>query len=539
MTLIIPLLAILLLYAVSLLREIMSVAFPGSVTLHVAPHVRPHPQFLPLMNAGSTALRALGFAPLLSAEIRVTPAYFITAKPARYYISADRLTLAVLLPALEPESAATTQVNLYSRTADGIILATTNNPANTAFDSPERSWGTAFPDIGTQYLAHQNFLIAQDIAAWPDDPAAVFKLMQAHESSEIDRLYTTARLRRQADGSGRLTLPAALHLIKHLLRHPVPPPDARAVPSERLALLREIRRARRAYGSLPNRAAWGLFLIPAVLFLLGGALLWTPLDAALLLVVIALHEGGHWLAMRLCGYRHVHIVFLPFIGGITVGEEQHAAAHRRAWIALFGPLPGLVLAAILSLGGVAALHPALTLFTTQLLLINLFNLLPVLPLDGGRILQALLPRSGIWVTLVFCVLSTLMLLALAWLLHDYFLVVIACFPALQIKTLLHEYRLQRQWQALPPPQNAWQETTRVIRLIQRNSNKMLTPAALLNQADALLNRNQGRPASPAVTLCILTCWLGCFAALLLPPLPDILRGLAVLLQLRTGIGIGL
>ena len=55
MTLIIPLLAILLLYAVSLLREIMSVAFPGSVTLHVAPHVRPHPQFLPLMNAGSTA----------------------------------------------------------------------------------------------------------------------------------------------------------------------------------------------------------------------------------------------------------------------------------------------------------------------------------------------------------------------------------------------------------------------------------------------------------------------------------------------------
>ena len=196
MTLIIPLLAILLLYAVSLLREIMSVAFPGSVTLHAAPHVRPHPQFLPLMNAGSTALRALGFAPLLSAEIRVTPAYFITAKPARYYISADRLTLAVLLPALEPESAATTQVNLYSRTADGIILATTNNPANTAFDSPERSWGTAFPDIGTQYLAHQNFLIAQDIAAWPDDPAAVFKLMRAHESSEIDRLYTTARLRR-------------------------------------------------------------------------------------------------------------------------------------------------------------------------------------------------------------------------------------------------------------------------------------------------------------------------------------------------------
>ena len=524
MTLIIPLLAILLLYAVSLLREIMSVAFPGSVTLHVAPHVRPHPQFLPLMNAGSTALRALGFAPLLSAEIRVTPAYFITAKPARYYISADRLTLAVLLPALEPESAATTQVNLYSRTADGIILATTNNPANTAFDSPERSWGTACPDIGTQYLAHQNFLIAQDIAAWPDDPAAVFKLMQAHESSEIDRLYTTARLRWQADGSGRLTLPAALHRIKHLLRHPVPPPDARAVPSERLALLREIRRARRAYGSLPNRAAWGLFLIPAVLFFLGGALLWTPLDAALLLVVIALHEGGHWLAMRLCGYRHVHIVFLPFIGGITVGEEQHAAAHRRAWIALLGPLPGLVLAAVLSLGGVAALHPALTLFTTQLLLINLFNLLPVLPLDGGRILQALLPRSGIWVSLVFCVLSTLMLLALAWLLHDYFLVVIACFPALQIKTLLHEYRLQRQWQALPPPQNAWQETT---------------PAAPLNQADALLNRNQGRPAPPAATLRILTCWLGCFAALLLPPLPDILRGLAVLLQLRTGIGIGL
>jgi Zn-dependent protease len=110
--------------------------------------------------------------------------------------------------------------------------------------------------------------------------------------------------------------------------------------------------------------------------------------------LIAVHELGHVFALRRRGIAAGLPVFLPFLGAFVQMKESPRSAYVEAETALAGPLIGglgaLAVAAAADTTGSGLLRAlAFTGF-----LINLFNLLPALPLDGGRAAAALHP--GIW-----------------------------------------------------------------------------------------------------------------------------------------------
>lgn len=122
-----------------------------------------------------------------------------------------------------------------------------------------------------------------------------------------------------------------------------------------------------------------------------------------LLLSVLLHELGHAWVSSQYGIRTIEIVMFP-IGGVS-RLARRAKPAEELWIALAGPAVNLVLAVILYF--VATTHsPILNLsgidratdenLPIQLLLGNLtlagFNLLPAFPMDGGRILRAILAR---------------------------------------------------------------------------------------------------------------------------------------------------
>ncbi len=114
--------------------------------------------------------------------------------------------------------------------------------------------------------------------------------------------------------------------------------------------------------------------------------------AVMLLIVVLLHELGHVAAMRWVGIPVRGIYFIPFFGGVAVGESFGKSEAVRGFVALMGPAASMlttVLFLLLSLPNPGSSLSDLALMSAA---VNGLNLLPILPLDGGRVLQALTSR---------------------------------------------------------------------------------------------------------------------------------------------------
>jgi Zn-dependent protease len=103
-----------------------------------------------------------------------------------------------------------------------------------------------------------------------------------------------------------------------------------------------------------------------------------------LVVLLFIHEMGHVLALRRYGVQATAPIFIPFLGAFIGMKQLPKDATMEAVVGLGGPVIG-------SLGALGAWvlysiydHPIFLVMTYIGVLLNLFNLLPVLPLDGGR-----------------------------------------------------------------------------------------------------------------------------------------------------------
>lgn len=130
-----------------------------------------------------------------------------------------------------------------------------------------------------------------------------------------------------------------------------------------------------------------LFVVIMLTSLLTGHLL----ELLALFAIVFIHELGHVAAARFLGVKVLSVQMLPF-GGVAVMEDTgHLTAGREILISLAGPLQNMVLIGLsLSFHAVGLWDgPFLSYFINSNLLIALFNLLPILPLDGGKISQSL------------------------------------------------------------------------------------------------------------------------------------------------------
>jgi len=154
-----------------------------------------------------------------------------------------------------------------------------------------------------------------------------------------------------------------------------------------------------------------------------------------LIVLLFVHEMGHVIEAKRQGLPVSVPVFIPFIGALITMKQMPHNAWREARLALAGPLLGSAAALALYILGAAYDSQQLKALAFLGFLINLFNLLPVIPLDGGRITAALHP--ALWF------LGFLALLAL---------VIYQPNPVLILILLLAGSELWRRWRMRRLPQ---------------------------------------------------------------------------------------
>lgn len=236
--------------------------------------------------------------------------------------------------------------------------------------------------------------------------------------------------------------------------------------------------------------AWGGWRVAGVRGAVDQALF-----IALLFLSVLLHEFGHIRAARRYGIPTPDVILTP-IGGVARIARMPDKPMQELVIALAGPLVTLIIAALLAGGilltvGSAGLTPVwlndiplwTALFWTNVVLL-VFNLLPAFPMDGGRVLRALLAsRIGmVRGTRIAARIGQVLAVALAvvGLQYNVFLMLIAVFVFLGAEA---EYE-QVQTRHLAGDLTAGRLTVTDLRI--------LSPTMQLDQAIGLLTRSDQR-----------------------------------------------
>lgn len=163
-----------------------------------------------------------------------------------------------------------------------------------------------------------------------------------------------------------------------------------------------------------------LLILPALKFLpvilkTGGSMIvtiwlysimWGWKFAAGFVLLIFVHESGHLVAARWCGLNAGAPVFIPFMGAIIALKDAPRNAWVEAIVGIGGPVAGMVGALVCHNVYSFTHDPMWLALAYSGYFLNLFNLTPLTPLDGGRIVAALspwlwLPGLGLLVWFMF------------------------------------------------------------------------------------------------------------------------------------------
>lgn len=284
---------------------------------------------------------------------------------------------------------------------------------------------------------------------------------------------------------------------------------------------------------------WLKSLISLALYLVIGLTIFKRWEFLLLITaIIVFHELGHFFAMKLFRYNDLGIFFIPLLGAYVSGNKREVSQKESAIILLAGPLPGIILGVILYL--VDANNPGLYLISISfydvailLIVLNLVNLLPVYPLDGGQILQRVFLDEEGWVSRIFMILSIAFLVwfAIFGLPRPFYPLLI--FPLLMIIRLFGDSRLNtiekkveasgidldKSYNDLPD-EDYWK--IRNILVTEHPSFKDIQPAPpyefdpkeekVMSTIETLLHRKLIQDLSLVGKIFVVVIWIGTFIA---------------------------
>ncbi|GAA6173256.1 site-2 protease family protein [Colwellia sp. KU-HH00111] len=127
--------------------------------------------------------------------------------------------------------------------------------------------------------------------------------------------------------------------------------------------------------------------------------------AIALILCLVFHEYGHIKAMKYFGLKTKGIYLIPFVGGLALSDDKINTRWQDIVISIMGPFFGLILSIACLVGYWLTDIEILAGLAVFNALLNLFNMLPVLPLDGGHVLKSIAFSFNSRVGLVACVLG--------------------------------------------------------------------------------------------------------------------------------------
>ncbi|MFB2924079.1 MULTISPECIES: site-2 protease family protein [Aerosakkonema] len=261
-----------------------------------------------------------------------------------------------------------------------------------------------------------------------------------------------------------------------------------------------------------NFKFWFL-IVSLVLFVLSFTAFFQAETLLILIAVLFLHELGHWLAMKLYGYENTSIFFLPFFGAAATGRKDNATLSEKVIVLLAGPLPGLLLGAGIGITMQANgnIHDSKVLFMaiSLLVVINYLNLLPIMPLDGGRILNILLFSRHPYTDVLFKIITVSIFIFAGFGLGEAPLLPVGFLVAITIPSSFRSAKVLQKLQQMRLHQNEDAENllASIFHTIKKSGYGSLNFAQKYRLAKDISQRHQESYASLTTRLSLLALYL--------------------------------
>lgn len=164
--------------------------------------------------------------------------------------------------------------------------------------------------------------------------------------------------------------------------------------------------------------------------------------AIVLLLALSFHEYGHVRAMKKVGIKTKGFYLIPFLGGAAVAEESINNRKDESYISLEGPLYGLLL--IIPFIGLYHLTNEIIFIglASFMALLNLFNLSPINPLDGGRLVKSIAFSLNSYIGFIFLFLGIFFSMFLVYYYKMYLLLFIMIIGTIELIFEIQSFRLK-------------------------------------------------------------------------------------------------
>ena len=190
---------------------------------------------------------------------------------------------------------------------------------------------------------------------------------------------------------------------------------------------------------------WGLTFFSMVLFV--GTFLFIFKDqlrfVLFLILVLFIHEMGHYLFMKLFKYENVRMLFIPLMGAFVQGNKEKYSQKESFFVISAGPFPGIWIGSAFLIFAASYKQEWMLELSFLFLFLNVINLIPIDPLDGGQLFKLYVTKKRDLFLMVFALVSSMLMILVGWKIDSYVILAFGFLMGFKVRSFQRSYHLRK------------------------------------------------------------------------------------------------
>jgi Zn-dependent protease len=190
---------------------------------------------------------------------------------------------------------------------------------------------------------------------------------------------------------------------------------------------------------------WGLTFFSLVLFV--GTFLFLFKDqirfVLFLILVLFIHEMGHFLFMKLFKYENVRMLFIPLMGAFVQGSKEKYSQRESFFVISAGPFPGIWIGSALLVFASIYQQEWMLELSFLFLFLNVINLFPIDPLDGGQLFKLYVNKKRDLFLMLFALFSSMLMIFVGWIIDSYIILAFGFLMGFKVRSFQRNHHLRK------------------------------------------------------------------------------------------------